>query len=102
MEQRKCQEVEQQCQEAEERQDRKAEQRKCQETKQRQYREVVRRFYQEEEKNRRYLHGYEGFDSRQLAKMTHLEVIEEGRGLLFDYRNRDPLTKNARLVEVPL
>lgn len=102
MEQRKCQEVEQQCQEAEERQDRKAEQRKCQETKQRQYREAVRRFYQEEEKNRRYLHGYEGFDSRQLAKMTHLEVIEEGRGLLFDYRNRDPLTKNARLVEVPL
>lgn len=63
-------------------------------------REEMQRFYQREESERRYLAAYQGFDSRQMARMTHLEVLEDGRMLLFDYRNRDPLTGNARVVEV--
>ena len=68
---------------------------------QKEYREGIRSFYQEEGKARRYLNcGYEGFDSRQMAKMTHLEVLGDGRVLLFDYRNRDALTKNAAVWEI--
>ena len=51
-------------------------------------------FYKEEESSRRYLKDYIGYDRRQMRKMTHLERIRGGL-LLFDYRNRDPLTGNA-------
>ena len=51
-------------------------------------------FYKEEESSRRYLKDYTGYDRRQMRKMTHLERIRGGL-LLFDYRNRDPLTGNA-------
>jgi len=64
------------------------------------YRERIWQFYQQEEKERRYLPAYRGFDSRQLARMTHLEVLGDGRMFLFDYQARDPLTYNARLVEI--
>lgn len=64
--------------------------------------EGIRRFYQKEDKERRYLAGYDGYDSKQLAKMTHIEVLSDKRALLFDYRNRDPLTYNASLFEVEL
>ena len=40
--------------------------------------------------------GYEGNDSRQIAKMAHLEAMEDGTFLLFDYRNRDPKDHNGR------
>ena len=32
-------------------------------------------FYEKEEEEHHYLKGYEGFDKRQLRKMTHLEWI---------------------------
>ena len=56
-------------------------------------------FYEKEEKEYRYLKGYEGYDKRQLRKMTHLEWID-GKLLLFDYRNRNILTNQARVVRV--
>ncbi len=77
------------------------------------YKEQIRGFYQAEEEDRRYLPEYRGYDSRQLAKMTHLEPFfypvwdEEKIGrdavvcpdqvqyILFDYRNRNPLTFEA-------
>ena len=62
------------------------------------YREEIRKIYQKEERERRYLPDYTGFDSRQMERITHLEVLEDGRMLLFDYRNRDPLSYNARVV----
>ena len=62
------------------------------------YREEIRKIYQKEERERRYLPDYTGFDSRQMERITHLEVLEDGRMLLFDYRNRDPLSYNARMV----
>lgn len=55
----------------------------------------IRNFFQQEAKEFRYLKGYEGFDSKQLAKMAHIEVMENGKALLFDYKNRDALTYNA-------
>ena len=40
------------------------------------YRDYLRRFYQAEEQERKYLPEYQGFDSKQLAKMTHVEFFE--------------------------
>lgn len=56
-------------------------------------------FYKKEEKERTYLKSYEGYDRRQMRKMTHLERID-GKMILFDYKNRDPLTGNAAVYEV--
>jgi hypothetical protein len=42
------------------------------------------------------LQGYEGHDSKQMAKMAHLEVFGDGSAVLFDYKNRDSLTHNAK------
>lgn len=79
------------------------------------YREAIRRFYQKEEKERRELPDYTGYDWKQLMKMTHLEPFSypvwdgekmgqksgEPRFVLFDYRKRNPLNgeAQARLVE---
>lgn len=79
--------------------------------------ESIRRFYQAEETGRRYLPGYEGWDWKQLSRMTHLEpfrypvwdaaFLREGVAscvpephavagyLLFDYRSRNPLNAEA-------
>lgn len=56
-------------------------------------------FYEQEEKERRYLKGYERYDKRQMRKMTHLEWIGNEL-LLFDYRNRNPLTNQAAVVAI--
>ena len=53
-------------------------------------------FYAQEEQERRYLAGYESYDKRQLRKMTHLERID-GKLLLFDYRDRDPWSGQAKV-----
>ena len=90
------------------------------------YKEAMRDFYRREEESRTYLPEYGGYDSKQLARMTHLEPFfypvwempmqsreedsEEavGTGLkpgepvfvLFDYEKRNPLTGDARVVYV--
>lgn len=56
-------------------------------------------FYDVEAKERRYLKGYEGCDKRQLRKMTHLERVKTEL-LLFDYKNRSPLTNQAAVYRV--
>ena len=56
-------------------------------------------FYKKEAQEYRYLKGYEGFDSRQMRKMTHLERLR-GQLILFDYRKRDPLTGDAAVYEI--
>jgi len=58
----------------------------------------VREFFEAEEEKPVWLHGYEGYDSRQMSKMAHMEYMEDGSYVLFDYKNRDPLSKNARAV----
>ena len=56
-------------------------------------------FYKMEEEERRYLKNYAGYDRRQMRKMTHLERIF-GRMILFDYRERDPLSGDAKVYEI--
>ena len=64
------------------------------------YKAQFRLFYQEEEEIKRYLPELLGRDSRQLAKMTHIEVFkeifDEETKVLFSYENRDPLSHSAR------
>ena len=62
--------------------------------------DFVREFFQREEKTPEHLSGHEGYDSRQMAKMAHLEPLRDGTYLLFDYKKRDPLSYNARTVRV--
>ena len=78
------------------------------------FKRFSRRFYEQEEGEREILPDYAEYDSRQLAKMTHMEFLrypvwEEAAlsdrkslsapvAVLFDYRHRDPLTDDARTV----
>lgn len=63
--------------------------------------ETARRFYEMEEKEHRYLSGYEGYDRNQMRRMTHLEYFPVwDRCVLFDYSRRDPLTKDAAWMEI--
>ena len=64
------------------------------------YKQAVRAFFQREEESPRYLTDYEGYDSRQMSKMAHIEAMGDGSLVLFDYRHRDPLTYNARADRV--
>lgn len=56
-------------------------------------------FYKMEVQAPRYLQEYEGYDSRQMRRMTHLEKFR-GRLFLFDYRKRDALTGDARVCAI--
>ena len=78
-----------------------------------------REFYNDAFRLRKILPGYEEFQPRQIARMTHLEMfsypvweskggaewkmekLAEQRMVLFDYRKRSPLTNEAevRVVE---
>jgi len=80
------------------------------------YKEVMRDFYRKEEENRKYLPEYREYDSKQLARMTHLEpfthpvwsmpdkvdakIIGGPLFFLFDYEKRNPLTGDARVVVI--
>lgn len=78
------------------------------------HKERFRAFYQKEDKERNYLKNYEGFSGKQLVTMTHMEHIsidveetaQTGRPVwkpqdfLFDYREREPLHHQARVVKI--
>ena len=55
---------------------------------------LVRTFLEHEEETRQYLTGYEQYDKRQMSKMTHVEYLNN-QHVLFDYKNRNPLTYEA-------
>ena len=80
--------------------------------------ETIRDFYRKEESAREYLPVYDGYDWKQLSKMTHLEPfhypvwdverminedfnesfhehLRQAAYCLFDYQNRSPLTHEA-------
>ncbi len=75
------------------------------------YKEQSRIFYQKEAQEHKYLEVYEGYDSKQLARMTHLEpfyypvwermdrplrkAVAVPTFILFDYQKRNPLTLEA-------
>jgi hypothetical protein len=63
--------------------------------------EELRRFYEAEETHRRYLPAYAEYDRNQMRKMTHLEYFAEmGAYVLFDYSQRDALSRDASVVSV--
>lgn len=80
------------------------------------YKDTIYAFYKWEEKKRRYLPDYEGYQYKQLVHMTHLEpfsynldaFIQSGRlekkpmWLLFDYKKRSPLNQEARIVPLEM
>ena len=73
---------------------------------------IVRTFYEKEVENSKYLTGYEQFDAKQMARMTHLErfsypvwnvryedivaALDSERYVLFDYKERNPLNYEAK------
>jgi radical SAM superfamily enzyme YgiQ (UPF0313 family) len=69
------------------------------------YKDVIKNFYMKEEEERKYLTDYEGFNYKQISKMTHIEVLSgnivnnENANckvmVLFDYNRRNPLTYEA-------
>ncbi len=74
--------------------------------------ENIRSFYENEVENSHYLSGYEQFDAKQMARMTHLErftypvwcedyediikPLSNKRYVLFDYKERNALTYEAK------
>ncbi len=80
------------------------------------HKEFCRAFYKQEEEERRLLSAYTNYDSRQLARLTHLEpfyypvwdmpdrkmteVSPYPVYILFDYQERNPLNGEARTVLV--
>ena len=74
--------------------------------------EIVRTFYEKEVENYQFLSGYEKYDAKQMARMTHLEKftypvwntkyedivvpLTEERYVLFDYLERNPLNYEAK------
>ena len=79
-----------------------------------QWRRAEQIFYQNFAHSEKYLPGYREYDWKQTLRMTHLErfdydvlrYLEEGKleckksVLLFDYRQRNPLNKQARVLDV--
>ena len=45
------------------------------------------------------LESYVNYSTKQIEHMTHVEVFED-KYILFDYRNRDALTKSATMIDV--
>lgn len=82
------------------------------------YREVFRDFYKQEEEQRTYLPEYVEYDSKQLARLTHVEpfffpvwdmpdrekvsAAAMPTFVLFEYRNRCPLTGDADTMQVEM
>ena len=78
------------------------------------YKNFRHAFYREKEKTREYLPDLHDYDARALSGMTHIELfsypvwedggedgIEDGAYyVLFDYSQRDPLTRDARIVRL--
>lgn len=77
--------------------------------------DAARVFYQEEAQRPVYLTGYQGYNSRQMANMTHLECypvdvlqLRQGRlvcrpvTVLYDYLRRDGFSHDGTALEVHL
>lgn len=67
------------------------------------YKREIRMFFQSGA-IRSILPDYRDYDSRQIEKMTHVEIFgidrEEKTYILFDYKNRNPLNKQAGTVDI--
>jgi Fe-S oxidoreductase len=69
------------------------------------YKEKFKYFFMKEEKERQYLKGYEDYNSRQISNMAHIEVFEENKEkyyILFDYKNKNLITKNCKTIKIDI
>lgn len=80
------------------------------------YKGLYVNFFKNEENRSRYFSEYEGYTTKQIQRMTHIERFDlpvrpdmagtgAGKGpvfIWFDYMNRDPLTYKSRTIEVKL
>ena len=57
------------------------------------------RIYELESEEHKYLEGYDSYDKHQIRKMTHLERYKD-KILLFDYKNRNILNNQAKVIVV--
>lgn len=80
------------------------------------YKDRIRDFYAEEDKVKKLLPAYHEYQIRQITKMVHIDVFkyavweenadkrmaesEMGMLVLFDYKKRNPLTKEASILLV--
>lgn len=64
------------------------------------YKKVIKDFYKSD-RVKLILGEYDDYDSRQIEKMTHMEVFGSQKGeeifVLFDYKKRNPLNKEAKI-----
>lgn len=81
-----------------------------------QYKQLIRDFYKKEEKDRRFLPDYPDCDHARLARLTHVEFfdypvwktdsalqlqkLDTPMMVLFDYKNRNPLTYEAQYIVI--
>ena len=63
--------------------------------------EEAGQIYEKESEEHKYLEGYESYDKRQLRKMTHLERYGNYI-LMFDYKNRNILNNQAKVIKLEL
>ena len=73
-------------------------------------------FYKKEAENPIYLKGYDGYDWKQILRMTHMEIfdydipeyiennrlVKERSVVLFDYNDRNPLDNQAKMIKIDL
>lgn len=74
------------------------------------YKRQIQAFYAKEEEQPEILKAYQGYQARQMEKMTHLEVftyhVLEGKPekgcypVVFDYKKRNPLTCQGEISKV--
>lgn len=74
------------------------------------YKRQIQAFYAKEEEQPEILKDYQGYQARQMEKMTHLEVftydVLEGKPekgcypVIFDYKKRNPLTYQGEISRV--
>lgn len=64
------------------------------------YKSEIQEFFRKEAEEKRYLKDYEGYSWKQILNMTHIEVDSKGKWTLFDYKRRDPLTKDAKTYRI--
>ena len=62
------------------------------------YKDNIRQIYRNP-KLVQMLKGYEKYTGKQIEHMTHIEVLKD-KYMLFDYQNRDKLTKAATVMDV--
>lgn len=64
------------------------------------YKSEIQEFFRKEAEEKHYLKDYEGYSWKQILNMTHVEVDSKGKWTLFDYKRRDPLTKDAKTYRI--